>query len=165
LRGSGDGPLAMNYMMPGEPGWNRMPYFDVYELAQRIHADTKLPEVVRARAADVAKAEDAVVGRSFGLAYYEGFESGKNGLFVVFPDGDAHDRFFGLAGRAWKRFAWYAPGDVTDRRSGTQRDAYGKYRFCGDGATPANGAIENWFELLDRWFDEPDDGGVNGYRD
>ncbi len=165
LRGSGDGPLAMNYMMPGEPGWNRMPYFDVYDLARRIARDPELPEAVRSLAGSVASATDAVVGRSFGLAHYPGFESGRHGLFLVFPDGDVRDRFFGLAGRAWNRFAWYAPGDAVGERGRAARHAYGKYRFCADGAAPANGAIENWFELLDRWFDDPDDGGANRYRD
>jgi len=35
-----------------------------------------------------------------------------------------------------------------------------------DGATAGNGVVENWFELMDAWFDEPsveEPGGANGY--
>ncbi len=45
-------------------------------------------------------------------------------------------------------------------------DGYGKYAWCIDGATPGNGEVENWFELMDAWFDsaEADEpGGSNGY--
>ncbi len=160
VRGSGDGPLSMNYMMPGEPGWLRMPYFDVYELAQRLARDAKLPESIRACAKVVAQSTDGVVARSFGLALYTGFETSKHGLFLVFPDGDVREEVFGIAGRAWRQFNWYGPNDA-----GPAGTSYGRSAFCRDGAIASNGKIENWFELLDLWFDEPydTDGGVNGY--
>jgi hypothetical protein len=42
----------------------------------------------------------------------------------------------------------------------------GRYQWCFDGAIPGNGAVENWFELMDAWFDDPKgmhSGGANGY--
>lgn len=157
LRGSGDGPLSMNYMVDGESCWTSMPYFDVFELARRIERNAQLPDAVRERARAVAAATDAVVAGSFGMARYTGFESGRHGLFLIFPDGDARD---GLVGRAWRRFRWYTPLDASERKG-----AYGRYAFCSDGASAANRVVENWFELMDRWFDESDesDGGLNAY--
>ena len=53
-------------------------------------------------------------------------------MFIVLPSGK-------------KQFRWYTPirGD---------RKNYGNWAFLKDGATPGNGVIENWFELVDSWF-------------
>ena len=42
---------------------------------------------------------------------------------------------------------------------------YGRWAFLEDGATPGNGVVENWFELLDAWFDDTSDdpAGLNRY--
>ena len=45
----------------------------------------------------------------------------------------------------WSMYPWYATC------------AFGR-----DGATSGDGAVTNWFELLDRWFDTGEGGGVNG---
>jgi hypothetical protein len=86
---------------------------------------------------------------SFGMSAYKQFEAGKNGVFIVLPSGKPD---------CWKQFRWYTPirGD---------RKNYGNWSFLKDGATPSNGVIESWFELLDLWFDVTDEkGGINGYR-
>jgi hypothetical protein len=50
-----------------------------------------------------------------------------------------------------------------DQRS--LKAAFGKYEWCADGAVRDNGEVENWFELLDYWFDRDDPaGGANAYR-
>ncbi|HJT79166.1 MAG TPA: alpha/beta fold hydrolase [Gemmataceae bacterium] len=63
--------------------------------------------------------------------------------------------------RHWKRCRWYTP--PADRRN---RKVYGRRAWCLDGAIPGNGVVENWFELLDSWYDTINDetGGLNGYR-
>ena len=110
-----------------------------------------LSDGVRAAAREVMKQVDDFVIASFGMAAYSGFEPGKDGVFIVLPVSEP--------GR-WKGFTWYTPG-VHDEGG---KD-YGHWSFLADGATPANGKVENWFELLDSWFDVVDDaGGVNGYR-
>ena len=56
---------------------------------------------------------------------------------------------------------WYTPLEAGDELA-----PYGRWAFLADGATPGNGKVENWFELLDSWFDDPDfgPGGYNRYR-
>jgi hypothetical protein len=40
---------------------------------------------------------------------------------------------------------------------------YGNLAWCRDGCTPGDGVVQNWFELLDHWFDDRSpDGGSNG---
>ena len=60
----------------------------------------------------------------------------------------------------WAELAWYTPRDAED-----ELDPYGRWAFLEDGATPGNGQVENWFELLDLWFDDTssDPGGLNDY--
>ena len=90
------------------------------------------------------------------MSSYVGFQKGKNGLFIVFPDGDATDK----NGTQWASFKWYHP----DR--GLESDAvHGNLSWCRDGATRENGVVDNWFELMDSWFDTNDaEGGINRYR-
>jgi clostripain len=123
---------------------------DIYDLCARAAEHESLDEAARARAADALSALDAFVISSFGMSGYEGFEEGKNGVCIVFPANEP--------GR-WKNFNWYTPLD--NLSDGKQ---LGRWAFLADGATPANGVVENWFELLDSWFDTADArGGANRY--
>ena len=76
---------------------------------------------------------------SFGMSGYKGFEAGKNGVYIVLPSGTPG---------CWQRFGWYTPVNGTAK-------ARGGLSFLRDGATPGNGTVENWFELLDSWFNVP----------
>ena len=80
---------------------------------------------------------------SFGMSGYKGFEVGKNGVFVVLPSGRPN---------CWKHYRWYTP-----TRGGSEH--YGNWSFLKDGATPGNGVVENWFELLESWFHGADEKG------
>ena len=57
-------------------------------------------------------------------------------MFIVLPSGRPN---------SWRYYRWYTPirGD---------RNNYGNWSFLRDGATPGNGVVENWFELLESWF-------------
>jgi clostripain len=124
-------------------------YVDLYDLCRRVADCDRLPESVRSAASDVMKNVEQFMIASFGMSAYEQFEAGNNGVFIVLPSGTPD---------CWKQFRWYTPirGD---------RKSYGNWSFLKDGATPGNGVIENWFELLDSWFDVTDEkGGINGYR-
>ncbi len=142
----GPGPIgdALNYDGDG-------PFVDLYDLCRRAAECDALSDEARTRSQAVTKAVDEFILASFGMSAYAGFQDGKNGVFVVFP--------MNTPGR-WRDFAWYTPN--AHEEGG--KDC-GHWSFLADGATPANGQVENWFELLDCWFDEADDaGGINGYR-
>ncbi len=137
------------------------PYFDLYHLCARAAASDALSKEARAAAKTACSAVDRFVLASFGMKGLEGFEDGKCGVFIVFPDGDAQVKgMLGGTQPLWSRFRWYSPLEAEKKT-----DPYGMWAFLRDGATPGNGVVENWFELLDAWFD-PDpkgNGGINGY--
>ena len=158
LRGEGADARCMNYLVPEDGAWVATPFFDLYDLARRIAGAEALSDEVRRAATAVCAAADALVLNSFGLGHYDrfgGFQAGKNGVFLVFPDGDGTFR----GDRMWRYLDWYLPAGVLP-------DADLSYAFCADGATPADGVVDNWFELLDAWFDvdNGEGGGLNGYR-
>lgn len=139
------------------------PYFDLYQLLDRAAFSEKLSRETRDAARAAADTVDRFVLASFGMDSLEseGFEDGKSGVFIVFPDGDETSGVFGLGNSLWSKFRWYSP--LGKKGKG---DPYGRWAFLADGAKPGNGAVENWFELLDSWFDpDPDSkGGTNDYR-
>ncbi len=149
LRGPGPIGYAMNYSGGG-------PFVDVYDLCRRAESCDALSEEVRAAAGKVLSAMDRLVIASFGMAGYEDFEADRNGLFIVLPAGGDP----GWTAESWKEFAWYTP--LPEDQNGT----WGRWAFMADGATAGNGVVENWFELLDSWFDDTakDPAGLNGYR-
>jgi CubicO group peptidase (beta-lactamase class C family) len=63
--------------------------------------------------------------------------------------------------RCWHYCRWYTPLAPRNLKS-----CFGRLAWCRDGATAGNGVVENWFELLDSWYDTTNDrtGGLNGYR-
>ena len=136
------------------------PYVDLFDLAQRAARDERFDPTVRAAATELATATDAFVLSSFGMHGLKGFQPGRHGVFLVFPDGDAVES--GQSRRAWERVSWYTPLPAQDDGA-----PYGDWAFLADGAIPDNGEVETWFELLDSWYDRPtsdgDPGGVNGY--
>ena len=158
LRGSGLEAPTFVYVWPERNANRDMPNVDLTNLCERVAADKSFSKAARALAGDAAKSAKAVVSSSFGLKHYEGFREGEHGLYLIFPEGDTKTR----RGKSyWSRMGWYTALEVKGGE-----DGYGKYAWCMDGAEPANGEVENWFELMDAWFDssEPDDpGGSNGY--
>ena len=111
-------------------------YVDLYDLCKRIAASERFPQAVRAAANGVMKSLPGFMISSFGMSGYGQFEDGKNGVFIVLPSGRPN---------SWRYYRWYTPirGD---------RNNYGNWSFLKDGATPGNGVVENWFELLESWF-------------
>jgi clostripain len=141
LRGPGPQGTAINYS-------DDHAYVDLYDLCRRIAACDRLGEPVRGAARRVMAAVERFMIASFGMSAYKGFEAGKNGVYIVLPSGTPG---------CWNRFRWYTP------LAGPGKT--GRWAFLKDGATPGNGIVENWFELLDSWFDEANEkGGTNGYK-
>jgi clostripain len=140
MRGPGPIDSALHYSPDGT-------LVDLGDLCLRAEECDALSDEVRRAARTVRQALARYVLVSFGMEAYPGFASGKNGVTIVLPPNQA--------GR-WREYAWYSP--VQGQESWT-----GGWDFLRDGAIPANGVVENWFELLDSWFDEAG-AGVNGYR-
>ena len=159
VRGTGTKPVAMHYMDAEnlEKAWAYTPFFDLYDLARRVREGDALPAGVKDKAGDVMRAVGKFVVGSFGQRQYPGFEPGKNGVSILLPDGDAVYQ----GKRHWEHCRWYTP--LPDGRT---KQVYGRLSWCKDGATPGNRVVENWFELLDSWYDTTNDetGGLNGYR-
>jgi len=183
IRGSGRNVRTLNYMFPKtlliltglamKDNWLLVPYFDLYDLARRTYESRRFSTSIRSVAQEVMLAVDEMVVFSFRdfddlWQGPGGFENGKNGIYTVFPDGDRE--YSGMP--FWAQFTWYNVLSVTETPEGWPEEiwgpypTYGKYAWCADGATPGNNTVENWFELLDSWFDTDNgvDGGLNGYQ-
>ena len=141
----------MNYMPDEAVAWGPHALFDLYDLAGRIDENAELESPIRASAKNVTQAVDRLVVASVGMEGYRGFEPGKNGLYIMFPDGDAVSK----GRRQWTHYDWYSPDD---RR--TQPGAYGNLLWCADGAARRNEKVGNWYELLGLWYGakKPPDG-------
>jgi clostripain len=111
-------------------------FVDLHDLCRRIAASERFSEQVRAAGGEAMQAVDRFMIASFGMSHYANFEAGKNGVFIVLPP-DEPD--------VWKRFGWYTPVKG-------ESQSYGNWSFLKHGATPGNGVVENWYELLDSWF-------------
>ena len=135
-----DGPVRYD-----RDGWK----VDLSDIARRISECNRLPEPASEAAKAVKDAVERFMIASFGMENHKGFAAGKNGVYIVLPSGEPG---------SLSQFAWYTP------LPGVGSD-YGRWSFLKDGATPGNGTVENWFELLDSWFDKANEnGGSNGYR-
>jgi len=154
LRGPGPDGYALNY---GRDRMDEVPYVDLQDLSRRAAACERLAPDVRQAASRVAEQVDALVVASWGGSSLPRFEAGASGVYIVFPDGDAEPRRGPKGKRFWDGCEWYSPLPV-DR-------FYGRLAWCKDGATPGNGKVENWFELMDFWFDDTKAGpeGSNQY--
>ncbi len=117
---------AMNYS-------DRGPYVDLFDLCRRAAADENLSPKIRAAAREAGEAVDRFVVASFGMSAYNGFEPGRNGVFIVFP-----------ASGTWKRCAWYTPDAGTE-------GAYGRWDFL-RGEKAAGGDTGEWYTLLRTWL-------------
>lgn len=145
------------------PGWLQYPYFDLYSFALRMAADQDYPDTIRNAASSVAAAADDAVVSSFAGAYYSSSLAVPDvaGLSFFFPDGSRLYKSY----PSWAYQTWYTALPVYESSGGKY---YGNLAFCKDGAVSGDGTAENWFELLDVWYDNvsvrsEDQGGYNGY--
>jgi clostripain len=153
LRGSGLKAGTFVYVWPEKGAEASMPNVDICHLAERISESPRFSPRIRALAATLAGAADQMVLHSVGFKHYRGFEQGRHGLYVIFPDGDKTDR----RGKTyWQKIHWF---DAL--RHEDDDDAYGFYAWCYEGSIPGNQRVETWFELMDAWFDR---GRSNGYN-
>jgi clostripain len=167
----GQYPLAMNngtlHYFTGDgtsnEEWVDYPFFDLYDLCKRASKSSNFNTTIQGYASAVMAAVVDMIICSFGGSDYTSFENGKNGLFIFFPDGDLSYK----SKSHWTWQWWYSPLDTNiDYGTGL---LYGKLAWCTGGTTADS--VENWFELLDSWYDIPangggnlSDGGLNSYQ-
>jgi len=180
IRGSGVVLRTLNYLSGEGPdlSWILSPYFDLYDLAKQTAESPRFSGAIRRDAETLMKAVDELVAYSYGGGNYPGFENGRHGIHIFFPSGDRMAPYLNV--RHWALQTWYNPSKVTKAPEGlVPKDldlpkevsllfaaTYGHYLWCSDGATPGNDKVENWFELLDSWFDTGNgkEGGLNKCR-
>ncbi len=144
VRGPGPNGLVLNY------SHDRLfadPFVDLHDMATRTAACDALPEETCAAAGAVVEAVNRFVLASWGGSGLQRFVPGASGVYLTCP-------VPGI-GEVWSQCRWYSPGEVPL--------VYGRLAWCGDGATPGDGEVQTWFELLDAWFDKGADGGINRY--
>lgn len=150
--------------------WVQYPFFDLYDLCNRTANSTNFSNTVRMNAMVAASAVSSMIVYSFGNSSYSGFVHGFNGLHIFFPDGD--ETVTADSGttwiRSWAYEWWYNAIDTNEwwpPANGISH-LYGKLAWCMEGLNPSVGAVGNWFEMLDSWFDYANgaDGSSNGYQ-
>jgi clostripain len=137
LRGPGPDGFALNY---ARDRLEQAPYVDLADLCRRLEGCPRVEASVRDASRAALESTDALVLASWGGRELPRFEPGTNGIYVVCP-----------SERTWPRCRWYTPLEV--------KRVYGRLAWCQDGAQAGNGQVENWFELLDSWYDDPSDAG------
>jgi clostripain len=148
LRGYFSSTNVMNYFDPiNEWEWRSYPFFDIYDFCNQMMTNPvhspNFSEEAKELAGKVREKVSQVIISSWGdTISYPGFESGKNGMFFFFPDGDRLHQ----GSSHWSRQTWYFPYKLT---SGS---GYGNLLWCRDGIDPEINSVGNWFELLDSWF-------------
>lgn len=165
IRGSFNTAPTMHYFnSENNDSWEQTPYFDLYDLCFRIQNSNSFSHEIRDSAEEAELHIKQSILYSYGGPAYSGFTNGQNGLSIFCPDGDRE--YYALDGNYYpffKRQWWYNALD-TNEWNGL---LYGKLSWCKDNGVEGNEVVDNWFELLDCWFDEhnEDDGrGYNGYK-
>jgi len=132
--------------------WIDYCYFDVYNIADKIIKSNKFSIDINNIAEIVKENTDSLILYSFAGNYFKKFINNVTGLSFFFPDGNAVYK----EKKMWSYQTYYnAKSDM---------ETYGKLSFCKDNAIENNNIIENYFEVLDFWFDyKNDNGGYNGY--
>ncbi len=166
IRGSGASPGTICYFTPtadiDDYEWVVSPFFDLYDLCERTNASASFNSLIQTNASAVMSAVDDLVVYSFAGSGFSGFTGGQNGIHIFFPDGDRTYDNGSVSGFHWKFQWWYNSRYYNpDIYSG-----YGKLLWCIDAATQGNSIVENWFEMLDSWFDYTNNssGGYNSYQ-
>ncbi len=132
--------------------WIDYCYFDVYDIVDKIVKSSKFSEEINIKAEIVKENVDSLILYSFSGDYFKKFKTNITGLSFFFPAGNRiyKDK------KMWYYQTFYNPKP--------DESTFGKLSFCKDNATENNKIVENYFEVLDYWFDEEDGkGGYNGY--
>ncbi len=132
--------------------WIYSPYFDIYNLSAAVNQSSGFSSDIQNAAAILRDAVGELVLYSFANSDFSGFVANKSGVHIFFPAGDyqyTSSKYETLVD-SWFLQDWYNALDVSGKYTGAP---LGKLSWCADGATAGNTVVENWFELLDSWYD------------
>jgi clostripain len=137
-----------------------IPLYDLYSLIDgfknSVNDDEFLEQI------DITlKSIDKFVLFSYADTYsteYIDFELGKNGVSVFLPFGNDVIRLGDENITHWETQYWYNAETLISEGS------YGNLFWCKDNAVKNNNVVENWFELLDSWYDNNNLVDSNNYR-
>ncbi len=169
VRGAvGEGNLLAYFTESNLGEWISYAGFDLYELAEQVKV-LNLDAAVNSAADALMAAVDTAVIASWAQSGYDssydtGFEAGKNGLAIFFPDGDAMYQYQEESHPYWQYQHWYN-GVSNSAYDDWWNDPnylpqYGALDFC---TSDGDGIVEGWFELLQYWFN-PADTTPNNYN-
>lgn len=159
LRGSLAVTDVLEYFNEIDEGeWISSPYFDLYDLAEKISLSGSFSGTIQTNASAVMTAVDNFIVHSFGNSDFAGFIEGQSGVSIFFPDGD---RLY--SGDPQWGYQWWYNALNTASVLGPAF-VYGKLAWCQDGLNAATLTVGNWFELMDSWFDVPQGTSPTGYN-
>ncbi|HAT4356392.1 clostripain [Clostridium perfringens] len=166
LRGHKSNVSLLHYFKDSsEKDWIEYPYFDLYDLCEKISLNNSFSKTTQKLAKNVMKNVDNLILYSFGGSEFKNFKEGKNGISIFLPDGNRkyYDSYSGYLIPHWAIQRWY---NSIDTNAYGLRSGYGKLSWCKDGINPEINKVGNWFELLDSWFDKDNysNGGYNHYQ-
>lgn len=143
--------------------WAYTPFFDLYNLASAVYNSASFSSTIQNYALAVRSAADDMVLYSFANSDFAGFAAGKSGVHIFFPDGDyqVYVSSLGENVNLWWWQDWYNAIDISGEYSGAP---LGKLAWCKDSATASNSIVENWFELLDKWYDTQTIGSLSNFN-
>ncbi len=165
---SSAGAVLLNYFNEASLSeWKEYASFDLYALAKEISTNPSFSSdsedsedsEVRQKAETLMSAVDAAVTASWAGSSYSGFEPGRNGLGIFFPDGAADHE----TETYWDYQYFYTSlphNELQEWGTGkfTGPIFYGDIDFC---AVPqekrADGIVDGWFELLQFWYNPEKD--------
>ena len=137
--------------------WANFPFFDLYNLADAVSNNPSLTSV-QTEANAVKTAVNNFVVYSFQGGAYSNFTANNSGVHIFFPDGDRAVTSGGNTYTLWNGLHWYqysplvwtvkSPGIL---ENGTGAFAGGGLDWCKGGTQSS--VIENWFELLESWYE------------
>lgn len=124
--------------------WADYSSFDIYDLILKMKSNPVFDDLSSDINLCLTKLDELILS-SYGGSEFNNYVSGKNGLAIFFPAGD---KTFSTS-IYWNDQIWYNPLDASEFSN-----YYGKILWCQDNATRNNRIVENWFELLDYFYDD-----------
>lgn len=141
------------------------PYYDIYDLCNRISTNGSFSPNLRNAALDVITAMTTTISYSYGdislpektgqsRSAYNGSNTSK-GLSIFFSRGNMVQNSLSHYTYQW----WYTSEDTATEMNDSSK-LYGHIDFC---FSNADGTVDGWRELMEYWYDNPDNATPSSY--